>query len=104
MPRVGKKYFPYTPEGIREAQAYASKTGQPVVVDAVKVFRAKKSKRRVRKRRGDASSPVTRPMATPATGALMGTPASISDRVLPQTLAMEVLPLLDSTSETRRMV
>ena len=43
-------------------------------------------------------------MATPATGALMGTPASIKERVLPQTLAMEVLPLLESTSDTRRMV
>ena len=50
------------------------------------------------------SSPMIRPMAMPATGALMGTPASISDRVLPQTLAMEVVPLLESTSETRRMV
>ena len=43
-------------------------------------------------------------MAMPATGALMGTPASNSERVPPQTLAMEVLPLLESTSETRRMV
>ncbi len=47
---------------------------------------------------------MTSPMAMPPTGALMGTPASIRERVLPQTLAMEVLPLLESTSETRRMV
>ncbi len=44
------------------------------------------------------------PIAMPATGALIGTPASIRERVLPQTLAIEVLPLLDSTSDTRRMV
>ena len=50
------------------------------------------------------SSPVIRPIATPATGALIGTPASISASVLPQTLAIEVLPLLDSTSETTRIV
>ena len=40
----------------------------------------------------------------PATGASMGTPASMRDKVLPQTLAMEVLPLELNTSETRRMV
>ncbi len=40
----------------------------------------------------------------PATGALIGTPASISARVLAQTLAIEVEPLDDSTSDTRRMV
>ena len=48
-------------------------------------------------------SSVISPMATPATGFLMGTPASISDRVLPQTLAMEVLPLELMHSETSRM-
>ena len=46
----------------------------------------------------------TRPMATPETGALMGTPASIRDRVLAQVLAMEEDPLDSSTSDTRRMV
>ena len=51
-----------------------------------------------------ASPPVIRPMATPATGALIGTPASISASVLPQTLAIEVEPLELSTSETRRIV
>ena len=50
------------------------------------------------------SSPMIRPMATPATGALMGTPASIRARVLPQTVAMLVEPLLESTSLTRRRV
>ena len=39
-------------------------------------------------------------MATPATGALMGTPASISASVEPQTEAWEVEPLEDMTSET----
>ncbi len=43
-------------------------------------------------------------MAIPATGAAMGTPASISARVLPQTLAIDVEPLELTTSETRRMV
>ena len=36
----------------------------------------------------------------PATGALIGTPASISDSVEPQTEPIEVEPLDDSTSET----
>ena len=39
----------------------------------------------------------------PPTGAARGTPASISARVLPQTLAMEVLPLLDRISLTMRI-
>jgi len=43
-------------------------------------------------------------MAIPATGALMGTPAAISDRVEPQTDAMEVEPFEASTSETTRSV
>ena len=42
------------------------------------------------------------PIATPATAALMGTPASISDRLDPQTDAIDDEPLLLSTSETRR--
>ena len=41
-------------------------------------------------------------MAMPPTGALMGTPASISDRVEAHTDAIEVEPLDDSTSETSR--
>lgn len=28
MPKVGKRRFPYTEQGIREAQEYAKKTGQ----------------------------------------------------------------------------
>ena len=39
-------------------------------------------------------------MAIPATGAAMGTPASIRDRVDEQTAAIEVDPLEDRTSET----
>ena len=45
-----------------------------------------------------------RPMAMPATGALIGTPASIIDRVEPQTDAIEDEPLEASTSDTRRIV
>lgn len=44
MPRVGNKRFAYTPEGYREAQEYARKTGQKVVV-------TRPAKRR-RKRKG----------------------------------------------------
>ena len=42
------------------------------------------------------------PIAMPATGALSGTPASIIDRVEPQTLAIDVEPLELMTSDTRR--
>ena len=38
----------------------------------------------------------------PPTGALIGTPASMSDSVEPQTDAIEVEPFEESTSETRR--
>ena len=49
------------------------------------------------------SSPsLIRPMAAPLTGALRGTPASISDRVLPQTDPIDVEPLELSTSLTTR--
>ena len=50
------------------------------------------------------SPSVMRPQLMPATGALMGTPASISARVEPQMDAWEVEPLELSTSETQRMV
>ena len=30
MPKVGKKHFAYTPEGRKEAEAYAAETGEPV--------------------------------------------------------------------------
>ena len=40
----------------------------------------------------------------PATGALSGTPAAMSERLDPQTEAMEVEPLEASTSETTRRV
>jgi len=42
------------------------------------------------------------PIAMPATGALSGTPASIIDKVEPQTLAIDVEPLDDITSLTSR--
>ena len=50
------------------------------------------------------SPSVIRPQEIPATGALIGTPAAISDSVEPQTDACEVEPLEDSTSDTRRIV
>ena len=40
----------------------------------------------------------------PATGALIGTPASISERLEAQTEPIEVEPLELSTSDTRRSV
>ena len=45
-----------------------------------------------------------RPIAVPATGALMCTPASMSDSVEPQTLAIEDEPLLSRISDTIRIV
>ena len=46
----------------------------------------------------------TRPIAIPATGALIGTPASIIDRVPEQTEPIEVDPFDDKTSDTSRSV
>ena len=45
-----------------------------------------------------------RPMAIPATGALIGTPASIRDSVDPHTEAMDDEPFDSRMSETTRMV
>src|ERR687886_579259 len=45
-----------------------------------------------------------RPMATPATGRLSGTPASISDSEEPQTEAIEEEPLDSRMSDTTRIV
>ena len=44
-----------------------------------------------------------RPMAIPATGALMGTPASINDKLVPHTDAMELDPLDSVISDTTRI-
>jgi hypothetical protein len=49
------------------------------------------------------STSVTRPIAAPATGALIGTPASISARVEPHVDAIDVEPLDVTHSLTRRM-
>ena len=50
------------------------------------------------------SSPsLIRPMAMPETGALMGTPASMSARVEPQVEAIEEEPLDSMISETTRI-
>ena len=46
---------------------------------------------------------VTRPIAAPATGALIGTPASISASVEPQVEAIDVEPLDVTHSLTTRM-
>src|SRR6185437_10776809 len=45
-----------------------------------------------------------RPMAMPATGRAIGTPASISARLVPQTVAIEDEPLDSVISETTRIV
>lgn len=50
------------------------------------------------------SGSVMSPMAMPETGAAMGTPASMSERVDPQTDAMEEDPLDSRISVTTRMV
>jgi hypothetical protein len=42
-------------------------------------------------------------MATPATGALTGTPASMSDKLVPHTDAIELEPFDSVISETTRM-
>jgi hypothetical protein len=47
---------------------------------------------------------LTRPIAIPETGALIGTPASISARVEPQTEPIEEEPFDSSVSETSRIV
>ena len=43
-------------------------------------------------------------MATPATAAFTGTPASIRERLAPQTVAMEEEPFDSRMSETMRTV
>ncbi|MNE27478.1 hypothetical protein D3C80_1208890 [compost metagenome] len=50
------------------------------------------------------SPSLTRPMAIPATGAFIGTPASIRAREAPQTEAIELEPLDSVISDTTRMV
>ena len=49
-------------------------------------------------------SSITRPIATPATGALSGTPASISASAPPQTDAIDDDPFDSRMSETTRTV
>ena len=50
------------------------------------------------------SPSLTSPMAMPATGAVIGTPASISAMDAPHTVAMDDEPLDSRISETTRMV
>ena len=47
---------------------------------------------------------ITRPIATPATGAFSGTPASIKERMPPQIEAIEDEPFDSVMSETMRIV
>ena len=47
---------------------------------------------------------VARPMAIPATGALIGTPASMSASVAPHVDPIELDPFEPKTSETARIV
>src|SRR4026208_877616 len=47
---------------------------------------------------------ITRPIATPATGAFIGTPASIIDKVPPHTDAIDDEPFDSVISETTRRV
>ena len=49
-------------------------------------------------------SSVTRPMEIPATGDFNGTPASISAKVAPHTVAIELEPFDSRISEVTRMV
>ena len=49
------------------------------------------------------SGSLIRPIAAPATGALIGTPASMRASVEPQVEAIDVEPFDDMHSETRRM-
>ena len=49
------------------------------------------------------SSSLTRPIAIPATGAWMGTPASISAMLEPHTEAIELDPFDSVISDTTRM-
>ncbi len=53
---------------------------------------------------GVASPSFTIPMATPLTGEVIGTPASIRAREAPQTVACELEPLDSRMSLTTRMV
>ena len=50
------------------------------------------------------SPSLTRPMATPATSLFIGTPASMSARVAPQTVAIELEPFDSRMSLTTRSV
>ncbi len=50
------------------------------------------------------SPSLMRPIATPATGALMGTPASIIAKLPPQTVAIDEEPFDSVISETMRIV
>ncbi len=45
MPKVGKRRFPYTEQGIRESQEYARKTGQRLQVE-----QRRQSKRKTRRK------------------------------------------------------
>ena len=50
----------------------------------------------------NASPRLMSPIAIPATAALTGTPASISERLVPHTVAIELDPFDSVTSDTTR--
>ena len=59
---------------------------------------------RISERTANFSPSLIRPMAIPATDLGTGTPASINESDVPQTVAMEEEPLDSVISETTRMV
>ena len=46
MPKVGKRHFPYTEQGIREAMEYAKKTGQGLQEQKKPKTKAKQMRRK----------------------------------------------------------
>jgi hypothetical protein len=62
------------------------------------------SEPRMSERIATRSPSCTSPIAMPATGCISGTPAVISDRQPPHTLAIDELPLDSMMSATMRMV
>ena len=75
----------------------------PVTLKSMSPIESSLPRMSVRTTKLPVSPSSTRPIAAPATGALIGTPASIRARVEPQVEAIDVEPLPATTSETRRM-
>ena len=75
----------------------------PVTLKSMSPIESSLPRMSVRTTKLPVSPSSTRPIAAPATGAVIGTPASIRARVEPQVEAIDVEPLPATTSETRRM-